>query len=67
MTCTACGETWSDVLDAAAYLWAEIEAAAHRLLGEVAEIAKALGWSEQEILAMSTSRRRAYLQIARSG
>ena len=67
LTCAACGEAWSEVLDVAAYLWAEVEAAAHRLLGEVAEIAAALGWSEREILALSPIRRRAYLQIARGG
>jgi hypothetical protein len=67
LTCGACGEVWAEVLDVAAYVWAEVRTAAHRLLGEVAEIARALGWSEQEILALSPARRAAYLQIARSG
>ena len=67
LTCGACGEVWTEVLDVAAYVWAEVRTAAYRLLGEVAEIARTLGWSEREILALSPARRAAYLQIARSG
>ena len=67
LTCPDCGADWTEYLDVAAHLWAEIEAAAHRLLHEVAEIAAAFGWSEAEIMAMSEARRAAYLDIARGG
>jgi len=35
------------------------------LLGDVAELAAAFGWSESEVLALSEARRRAYLDLAR--
>ncbi len=65
LTCSACKATWKEVLDIPALLWAEIEAAALRLLGEIAEIAGALGWSERDIIALSEPRRQAYLSLAR--
>jgi hypothetical protein len=67
LSCADCGADWTEYLDIAAHLWTEIEAAAHRLLREVAEIAAAFGWSEAEIMAMSEARRTAYLDIARGG
>ena len=39
LTCPECGCEWRDVLDVAGHLWAEIAAAARRLMGEIAEIA----------------------------
>lgn len=65
LSCAACGATWQEVLDVADYLWTEIEAAAQRVMGEVAEIAAAFGWSEAAILGMSEPRRRRYLALAR--
>ena len=65
LTCVACESVWKEVLDVASLLWAEIEAAAIRLFGEVAEIAAALGWSEREILSLSDPRRQVYLKLAR--
>ena len=35
---------------------------AKRLIGEVAELAQAYGWSEADILAMGSSRRKLYLE-----
>lgn len=64
--CAECGHGWTETLDVAAHLWADINAATHRLLGEVADIARAFGWSEAEILALSPARRAAYLQQAQS-
>ena len=65
INCTECGTDWTETLDVAAHVWAEVETAALRLLGEVAEIAAAYGWSEREILALSPARRIAYLARAR--
>jgi hypothetical protein len=67
LTCVACGAGWRETLDVPALVWAEVEAAAHRALGEVAELAAAFGWSEAEIMGLSEARRRAYLGLARSG
>jgi hypothetical protein len=65
--CAVCGRGWSLVLDVPAHLWAEVEAAALRLMGEVAEIARAFGWSEAAIMELSSHRRHAYLGLARGG
>jgi hypothetical protein len=67
LTCTACDAVWREALDITILLWTEIEAVALRLLGEVAEIAAALGWSESDILALSEPRRQVYLALARRG
>lgn len=63
LTCEACDERWSDGLDVAAYLAAELEIAAHRLLRQVATLARGFGWREGDVLALSPLRRRAYLDL----
>lgn len=65
LCCAACDTHWKEVLDVVMLLWAEVEAAAHRLMGEVAVIATALGWAEHDILDLSDARRQAYLSLAR--
>ncbi len=65
LTCADCGAEWTETLDVPAFVWAEVEAAAVGLLNEVAELAAAYGWAERDILAMSPSRRSAYLARAR--
>ncbi len=64
LTCGACGEASSVTLDIARYLWSEIETEARTLLREVDALARAYGWSEAEILALGSSRRRSYLELA---
>jgi hypothetical protein len=66
MECPDCGKAWTEVLDVARFVWEEIEAAALRLMAEVAELARAFHWSEVEVLALGPRRRRAYLTLARS-
>jgi hypothetical protein len=65
LACLECGAAWTEALDVAAEVWAEIEGAALRLLGEVAELAAAFGWSEPAILALSDARRDFYLDLWR--
>jgi hypothetical protein len=60
--CTACGESWTDRLDVVGYVWEEITDYARRLLDDVHGLAAHYGWSEQQILSMSSARRDAYLQ-----
>ncbi|MGW2253960.1 hypothetical protein ACWCXH_27760 [Kitasatospora sp. NPDC001660] len=64
LTCPDCGHTWSAALDIAEHHWAEIERYARRLLHEVAVLARAYGWTESEVLAVSPARRRFYLETA---
>ncbi len=60
--CARCTFSWTVVLDIAAILWREIADLAVRLLDEVQQLARGYGWSEREILEMSTARRRFYLK-----
>jgi hypothetical protein len=63
LACPACGHVWPLVFDIAAYIWAEISAQAQRLLREVHILARAYGWREGDILAMSATRRQFYLEM----
>lgn len=63
LSCPACNHLWSSTFDIASYLWAEIEMAARRLLPEIHALARSYGWSEKEILALSPTRRRSYLEL----
>jgi hypothetical protein len=62
VTCAACGRAARHSLNPVEFLWTEIAAHAARLLDEVHELARAYGWSERDILAMSAARRAAYLR-----
>lgn len=67
LACTECGADWTEFLDVLDFLWREVDVAARRLMGEVAEIAAAFSWAEHDILALSPARRRVYLELARGG
>lgn len=62
--CPACGHAGQTLFDIAGYLWEEIRAQALRLVREVHALARAYGWREADILALSAARRRAYLEMA---
>jgi hypothetical protein len=64
LCCAACGASFARPLDAAAFLWQETVARAQRLIGQVDALARAYGWAEADILAMSPVRRQAYLELA---
>jgi len=66
MACPACRHNWQAVLDIPGFFRLELEEWAWRLLREVQALARAYGWSERDILAMSPWRRRAYLELAES-
>jgi len=61
--CGACGHRWPLLFDIAAFFWLEIEALAARLVADVDALARAYGWREADILAMSGTRRSAYLAM----
>jgi hypothetical protein len=61
--CPACGETFDENLDLASFLWSELEGRAKRLLMDVHLLARAYGWSEAEVLALSPVRRKFYLEM----
>lgn len=61
LECPACGQQWSALFDIFSFFWIELEDRVKRLLYDVHLLAQAYGWSEHEILSMSTSRRQLYL------
>jgi len=63
VACAACSQQPLLDIDIACYLWREIALAARRLLAEIHLLARSYGWSEQSILAMSPTRRGAYLEM----
>lgn len=62
--CPSCGHTWEAPFDAGAYLWAEVDAHARALVSEIHILASSYGWSEAEILRLSPTRRRLYVEVA---
>jgi hypothetical protein len=65
LTCPACGEAFIADLDVASFVWAELDAGARELLEDVDALARAYGWTEPEVLALSDRRRAAYLRLVR--
>jgi hypothetical protein len=61
--CDACGHAWSTPFDIAAHLWQELEVRARRLLHDVHVLARAYGWTEPDVLALSDERRAAYIDM----
>ncbi len=64
LTCPACDQRWEESFDIVSFFWREIEAWAARMLREVHTLASAYGWSEADIVALSPTRRRLYLELA---
>lgn len=63
LVCPDCGYEWQRAFDVAEFFWSELETWARRQLREVHVLARAYGWSESTILALSPARRRAYLEM----
>lgn len=63
-SCPTCGLRWRALLDVLTFLWAELCGRARHLLNEVHLLARAYGWTEEDILKMSLARRRFYLEAA---
>lgn len=63
LECQSCGEAWTASLNVPELLWAEVDARARMVLGEVHSLAGAYGWSEADILALSPRRRAAYMDM----
>ena len=63
LKCSACKNEWVELFEVEKFLWSEIQTWATRVLTEVHQLAAAYGWSESEILSMSSVRRSAYLNL----
>jgi hypothetical protein len=63
MDCPACGEPFVADLDIAQFVWSEVRARALGLLRDVDALARAYGWTEEQVLALGDARRGAYLEL----
>jgi hypothetical protein len=63
LSCPACAHAWEAQFDIVSYLWTEIDNWAKHVLQDVAVLAAAFGWSEQQVLNLSPQRRQLYLNI----
>ncbi|AWI80698.1 MAG: hypothetical protein CVU19_02755 [Betaproteobacteria bacterium HGW-Betaproteobacteria-13] len=63
MHCSDCGQHWDALLDVGNWFWDELGACARELLHTVHRLARAYGWPEADILALSPARRAAYLDL----
>ena len=63
VSCPACSAVSPAPFDIVSHLWSELDTWARRLLLEVHTLAMVYGWSEAEVLRLSTTRRRAYLDL----
>jgi hypothetical protein len=67
LVCPACGAAVVAELDAGEFAWAALRDHARRLLREIGVLARAYGWTEQDVLALGARRRAAYLELALEG
>jgi hypothetical protein len=65
MTCAACSHRFTAAYDAAAFLWRELHVWAQRLLLQIHSLALRYGWTEEQILGLSSWRRQVYTNLAR--
>ena len=61
--CPSCATHWDAPLDPGELVWQKVQAAAERLFLDIDTLARAYGWTEQEVLSLPPVRRAAYLQI----
>lgn len=67
LSCPECGTAFRSDLDVTAFVWAELEARAQRILHEVDVLARCYGWTEPDVLDLTESRRAAYLRLVVDG
>jgi hypothetical protein len=67
LSCPDCGHEWRATFDIVTYLAREIHHWGKHILREVHGLARAYGWCEADILAMTPTRRRAYLELLDHG
>ena len=63
--CPECHHGWEVPFDIISFLWDEVNAWAEQLLTEVHVLASAYGWSEPDILGLSSNRRQFYVRLIR--
>jgi hypothetical protein len=61
--CPECAAQWDAPLDTGQLVWQKVQSAAERLFLDIDALARAYGWTEQQVLSLPPVRRAAYLQI----
>jgi hypothetical protein len=67
LVCPDCTARFATSIDVPAFVWAEVESRAQRLLVEVDALARCYGWTQQDVLALSETRRAQYLRLIGDG
>jgi len=63
--CPECQSGWPLLLDVVTFFFKELDVRVQRLLAEVHVLAQAYGWSEAQVLSLSTRKRQLYLRLVR--
>ena len=63
LACPDCGHEWTSPLDVGNALWAELVRAAELSFLDIDALARAYGWTEDQITSLSPMRRAAYVQL----
>ncbi|HEV7606399.1 MAG TPA: hypothetical protein VGO61_03640 [Steroidobacteraceae bacterium] len=66
VACAECGLNWVAPCDAPHVLWLDFALSARELLAQVDALARAYGWTEDQILALSRGRRQLYLAMVQA-
>jgi hypothetical protein len=64
LACPNCEHEWTSPFDVAAAFWAELKRSAELFFTDVDSLARAYGWTEEQVIGLSPVRRAAYLQLA---
>jgi hypothetical protein len=63
LECPGCGHAWTAPFDIVSFLWTELDSCARRLVADIHTLASAYGWREADVLALTSVRRDAYLEL----
>jgi predicted RNA-binding Zn-ribbon protein involved in translation (DUF1610 family) len=63
LTCPMCGTPTTAPFDVSHFFWQEIDQWARHTLHDVHTLARAYGWSEAEVLALTARRRQQYMEL----
>lgn len=63
LSCPSCSHRWEAPFDIVSFFWSEIDSWARHILRDVHVLAEKYGWSESDILSLSPTRRRIYLEM----
>lgn len=67
VTCPECERRFEADVDLARFVWSEVDARARQVLHDIDVLARAYGWTEPEVLALSDARRASYLRLVVDG